>query len=728
MSNYIIPYINISPIGVNNFYNSYHINYIIGKIKDSINYDELVKSSNIYKNLEFQKFVNESYKYKNQFQPIPNYYDDDVRDNFDIYGTMYEEIHDNITFLIKIYFYKIKNPELLTKNFIEKFKLIFQYDYFMKNNILNMDWHSYRLSLFTQDIEQKKFYNLAYSKPEYCETKLFSHQINNISCMLDIYNNPVEISITDNLIMKYDNGLIYDFVTQKFIAEIDIPICKINSGMILDEPGTGKTLQFILFLLELNKNSLVLVPNDFIKKVWLDEFKKHINFNMFNTNIQIMSFENLKTFIEVDKDILDNFEIIGIDEIHILYTKELELFKKIIQSNIKSRWGITGTPFVNEQSLFNIIKFLSGKNFINERLANNPSLQNNLVKLFLKNLKINMKEDYVWPELIISDIFVTLDKIQRDLYDTEAKTTFNKQNLRKIISEVQLMFNGDIKTPAELKAYGLHHYKKQYETEILKIDELNKQLDNIIQNEDKFDQLEFVNRQKHYKYLIEKQQEVVNRHKCGYEYFMKSIEEITHIFENKEMEDQCAICLNEHQPPIKYLKTCGHYFCGECIDHFTNNFNNIKCPICRQEIVKANIVTVQEVAEINYSPKLHEIIKLISDSDTKFIVFSQFNVLDKFCDLFNKRDIKAIMLSDYIKGQDCKVLLLSSEKNAEGIDLSEFDKLIIFEPFEDHMYCKEIEKQLIGRIHRVGRTISVNVLRLITKDTIEEEIYYSMNA
>jgi hypothetical protein len=61
MSNYIIPYINISPRGVNNFCNSYHINYIIGKIKDSINCDELIKSSNIYKNLEFQQFVNEAF-------------------------------------------------------------------------------------------------------------------------------------------------------------------------------------------------------------------------------------------------------------------------------------------------------------------------------------------------------------------------------------------------------------------------------------------------------------------------------------------------------------------------------------------------------------------------------------------------------------------------------------------------------------------------------------------
>jgi SNF2 family DNA or RNA helicase len=720
MTDYIIPYINIFSKS-NTLHNLQHYNYIVGKIKDSINCNKLIKSHHIRKNLDFVELVK---TYKNEFIPMPNYYNEDVRDNFDIYGASYEEIHDDNIYIIKIYFYKIKNPELLTPNFIEKFKLIFQYDYFTRHNILNMDWHSYRLSLFTKDIEKQKFLNLAYSKPDYCKTKLFSHQINNISCMLDIYKNPIEIPITNNLIMKFDNGLVYDFVTNKFIQESEIPLYKINSGMILDEPGTGKTLQFILFSLEMNKKTLILVPNDFIKKIWLDEFEKHITFKMNQTQIEIMSFSDLESFIEVDKFVLDNFEIIGIDEIHILYTKHINMFKNIVQSNIKSRWGITGTPFVNDLSLFNIVKFLSGQNFINERLSNSPDLQNNLCKLFLKNLKINMVDDYIWPDLKIVDVFVTLDKTQRDLYETEAKTTFNKQNLRKIISEVQLMFDGDIKTPADLKAYIIKYYKKLYEAELDKMTELKKQLNNIIENEDKFEQLEFVQRLKHYKCLIDKQQEVVDRHKSGYEYFIKSIQDITNIFANKEMEDNCAICLNEHQPPIKYFKICGHYFCDTCINQFLQLFKSIKCPICRQETTKDNIITVQEVSEINNSPKLHEIIKFISETNSKFIVFSQFNILDKFCELFNKRNIVSKQLNDYIKGEDCQVLLLSSEKNAEGIDLSEFDKLIIFEPFEDHMYSKEIEKQLIGRIHRIGRTKDVDVFRLITKDTVEEEIYY----
>ena len=186
-----------------------------------------------------------------------------------MYGSIYTETHDSIEFIIKIYFYKIKNIELLTKEIIEEFKLIFMYNNLVRNNILTPIWQLYRLNLFTQDIENKKYLDLNFIQPKYCNSKLFSHQINNISQMLKIYNKP-EVIINEDLILKFENNLIYDYHTGTFIEEDMIPKYIVQGGMILDEPGTGKTLQFILFLLELKKKSLVLVPNNQIKKVWND--------------------------------------------------------------------------------------------------------------------------------------------------------------------------------------------------------------------------------------------------------------------------------------------------------------------------------------------------------------------------------------------------------------------------------------------------------------------------
>ena len=498
MDTYIVPYINITPKDV--VPSTHNVNNIMGKIKDSINCNHLIESGKTLMNENFVDFLKLVNKSTNDFITISkDYYDENIKKVFDLYGCMYVENHDSIDFMIKIYFYKIKNIELLTKKTIEDFKLIFQYDYFNRNNILQMDWHSYRLSLFTKDVEKQKFMNLAYLQPTYCRSKLFNHQINNISQMLMIHNKPEEIPIMD-ITMKFENGLIYDFVKNTFIEEDMIPKYKIQGGMILDEPGTGKSLQFILFALELKKKSLVLVPNNSIKKLWRDEFKKHIEFDIHLSLIEIMTFEELDTFINIDESILANFEIIGIDEIHILYSKNIKLFQKIITSNIKSRWGITGTPFVNENSLFNIIKFITGHNFKNERIANIPSVQDKLIKLFLKNLKSNMMDDYEWPELTVTDIFVELDIVQRKLYETELKTTHNKTNLRKIISEVQLMFEGsNITTPAELKIYGMKHYKVLYEIELSKLEKMIVQFEMIKEKRDTFKvEEEFISRIRHY--------------------------------------------------------------------------------------------------------------------------------------------------------------------------------------------------------------------------------------
>jgi SNF2 family DNA or RNA helicase len=751
------------PVNSANVVSLQQTNAFMGKIKDTIKYDAIAKSPNTYKNEEFVKFVNDS---NYSFIAIPGYYDDDVKSNFDIYGTSYIEKHNDIEFNVKTYFYNIKNPELLTKEFIQKYKLIFQYDYFIKNNVLNMEWHSYRLGLFCKDIETQKFYNLAYQTPYYCRTKLFHHQINNISQMLRIYNNPVDFPISDNLIMSFENGLNYDFVKNEFVEPESITKYKLHGGMILDEPGTGKTLQFILFLLECKKKSLILVPNDGIKNVWIGEFKKHFGYNIVADTfysiaddgnkyaIDIMTFDDLNILVETDKTVLDKYEIIGIDEIHILYTnikttnkktKYESLLDAIISSKISSRWGLTGTPFVNDLSLFNIIRYLMGHNFVNERIANIPSIQNQIMPAFLKNLKINMTDDYAFPELTIGDIFVELDIVQSNLYNVEAGTTFNKTNLRKLVSEVQLLFDKcEIKSPTELKLYGVAHYKQLYEEEVAKLHTLEQQFENITQNKERFsDELEFLNRREHYKQMINHQNEVMKRHKAGLEYFMKTIETISNIFENKEVEGHCPICFDDYSPPIKYFKQCGHYFCGSCIDSiFENDYqvgnlvmrNVVKCPMCRRDTRKDEIISVSNVAEINDSPKIYEIVKIIKEFNEKFIIFSQFDILDKFHTLLNKKNIKTQKYTEYVNSKlanpdvesDTKVLLLSSGSNAEGINLSMFDRLVIFEPFEDHMYCREIEKQLIGRIHRVGRVKPVNVYRLITKNTIEEEIYMNV--
>ena len=148
---------------------------------------------------------------------------------------------------------------------------------------------------------------------------------------------------------------------------------------------------------------------------------------------------------------------------------------------------------------------------------------------------------------------------------------------------------------------------------------------------------------------------------------------------------------------------------------------NIKgCPHCRGPINKEDIVIVSCITEINNSSKIYELLKIINDG-SRYIIFTQFDkVINKIQKYLTQNNITSNFLESYSEEQ---VLLLSSHQNAEGIDLSHFDKMIIFEPFDINVYSKEVEKQLIARIHRIGRTKPVEVYRFITEGTVEEEIY-----
>ena len=64
-------------------------------------------------------------------------------------------------------------------------------------------------------------------------------------------------------------------------------------------------------------------------------------------------------------------------------------------------------------------------------------------------------------------------------------------------------------------------------------------------------------------------------------------------------------------------------------------------------------------------------------------------------------------------------MLLSSEKASSGLNLQDASHVILYDTVNDLF----TEKQAIGRCVRIGQRKTVNVLRLIMKDTIEEQTF-----
>ncbi|KXS21690.1 hypothetical protein M427DRAFT_93415, partial [Gonapodya prolifera JEL478] len=59
-------------------------------------------------------------------------------------------------------------------------------------------------------------------------------------------------------------------------------------------------------------------------------------------------------------------------------------------------------------------------------------------------------------------------------------------------------------------------------------------------------------------------------------------------------------------------------------------------------------------------------------------------------------------------------MLLSTRAGGVGINLTSADAVIIF----DSDWIPQIEKQAMGRCHRIGQTKSVLVLRFVTRNSI----------
>ena len=700
-----------------------------GEIKDRLEPNELLKTQQI------SKITTPI--------PISGFYSDEIVNFFDIYGGTFTIKDANVDYNVTVYYYKIKNIELINSDAIKKFWLIFQQAYLIHNNILDNDYHQYRMSLFDNELSKSKFLCYDIESHPFCKTQLYKYQLYNIWRILQFHNNGIQVRFDNNMIQNFGNGIFYNWSNNKFISESDIPCQTINGGIVMDEPGTGKTLQFIMYLLIViteynlltdNNRALILVPNDDIKKHWQEEFKKHIIVPLEELPIILLTFTEFND-VMIDKD---SIKIVIVDELHMLWSKYKNQFTKLLTYDTKYRWGLTATPFVSENSLMKIIEFLTNKTFENERIAYIPYVQDEIMKIFLKNTKANTKDEHCWPEITIHDVKLTFDKIQQDIYNTEQLTTKGTLNLRLLACQVELMFGSDTTqaiTPKDLKSIVISHYKSLYESEVMKYNQIADQIRNIQNHKEQFKQDEYKQRLAHFMLLLENKKSDVDRMKNAFNYYTSSVNKICGVIEANEEEidpdEKCAICLSPHTPPITYLKVCGHYFCKGCIDYYTKmTMTHIQCPICRQPTAIGDVLIVNEKSEILTSAKCRSIVNIVSSTDDRYIIFSQFpKLIDNLLLILRHNGINSTKFSDYKISEnksEYKVIILSSEDNAAGIDLTEFNNVIIFEPFEDSIYCREIEKQIVGRVHRINQSKNVNVYRMIMLNTIEEQIYSKM--
>lgn len=143
----------------------------------------------------------------------------------------------------------------------------------------------------------------------------------------------------------------------------------------------------------------------------------------------------------------------------------------------------------------------------------------------------------------------------------------------------------------------------------------------------------------------------------------------------------------------------------------------------------------------NISPKLVELVSIIKDvvveNRRKIIIFSEWTTMTyligstlsemgiDFVEFTGKVPVekRQLLIDEFKNNPDCMVFL-STDAGGVGLNLQNTDCLINFElPWNPAKL-----NQRIGRIHRIGQKSSkINVINLITKNSIEEKVYAGIN-
>lgn len=435
-----------------------------------------------------------------------------------------------------------------------------------------------------------------------------------------------------------------------------------------------------------------------------------------------------------------------------LYDPTLELlFRRNIKENINDELHLPNSNIINVvMALSQFEKEL----YDTEILANTNGDQIDPTKHISKNIDVELLRkicsnvmtgcsgDDISIQVSVSQIKgMFLDKF-RDMYESqfEILTSYNDTiaNLYAVRDEIAraVQQGNTANIPEIMRSMRVrNHDRPSYD--MMSIDGLqNTQLMEINHNI------------KHYEELIASQSKIVESRQAVFKRYEKIMEVIESVAKKSKTEEEdadasaaaesmdyektCPICADTLNT-VMALYDCGHLYCKSCSDMWRKSSNT--CVTCRAKTPDDKITIVRNDNDNPYGTKVKYILDLLKSSDDseQYVIFTQFEKsIRVLMSILEKEGIKASVYHDWssivnFKKDNKKVIILSSAQQPSGLDLSFISNIIMMEPLHgEYSFRRDIEKQIIGRIHRIKQSRNINVYRLIIKNTIEEQLYVDL--
>lgn len=477
----------------------------------------------------------------------------------------------------------------------------------------------------------------------------------------------------------------------------------------------------------------------------------------------------------VKLNILDNFyyQNIFFDEFHEIKDG---IFNESLKSfNSKYRWNITATPFANGLNSFvNSIRNITNKNFdyIDDKI--DVDIIKSFNKLYRRNTKESIKEEYIQTEITDTLKLLEFTEQERRIYDAHSlnKSNSTKDFLIKLCCDTSIDIETknlvkNCKTLDEIEAVILNHNKKKLQ-QLKKIIDENTNKTILLEEQVNIGFIPILGfnfentiilTMEDLRTVLGNIRRTLTINKKEYNEINRTYTFLKNAVENIKTSETCPICLDDILDTDVSITKCGHKFCKDCIHEYVEEMGkrgDTKCPKCNIPIKIDEIYLLKEDDEPDLiitetdnelsdvisrvkSTKIGNIIYYIKNclkETDKCIIFSQWdsllvkvgkllkteNIPPLFCSgtiYQRKRSIKAFQ-EDPVS----RIICLSSENCASGINLTAANKILFLEPVYGSKQRRiDIENQGIGRALRISQNRPIEVIRFIIKDSIEEDIY-----
>ena len=628
----------------------------------------------------------------------------------------------------------------------------------------------------------------------------FSYQLANINWMVNLETSVDNDTLAYETFIKPDNVVYYEIKSIDELLLLDsgngkmvdpktleTHLFNFRGGILADDIGLGKTYTTIGLIKQTynseSRPTLVVCPKR-LSKQWqteientcdlksyivntLPQFKKLNNNNIDNYSIIITSYEfltNVRYASHIEEPLnrekfnINNYcwERIILDEGHEYVTSGQNINKiqprntlRILnQLHSKYRWICSGTPFNNRLDLWELIHYLrkdntntqrySGKYIINsENYHTNKRYQhaiNGIMELVVrKNTKESVEEEVNIPEYDMTTTLLHMTTIERAIYNSALDDDSKKQELcnHVLVSEnhINILGNSPISmedTHAKMMAY----YGKKIKYQSKRIINIETQLKELDINNDADVIVEFE----------AKKQEISDELRDN----IRKKQLFDELEEKLKEEKTCPICFEDFDGLYKAVTPCGHFICGDCIQHISHHNVRLECPLCRSpfEKTKLEIISPETTDKTTrLGTKMSALIEtadriINADPNNRIIILSQWDSMLKLISTNLKSNLVNHLILNgsyhtvnskirkFKLDSSVRILMLSSEKAASGLTLTEATHIILMDTMNrDLETSRTIETQAIGRAVRIGQTKRVQVIRLIMKDSIEEEYY-----